>query len=122
MAQLLKIVNLTKNNKSIQVENYSSFWLKFRGLMFRQVLSPGEGVIFIDQGVSRLNASIHMLFMNFEIAVFWVNKKKQIVDKVIARPWKPFYMPGSPACITIEAHPSHYGDFDIGDQIAIEPF
>jgi uncharacterized membrane protein (UPF0127 family) len=88
--------------------------------MLQKEIQPGFGVMFQDETESRLNSAIHMLFMNFDIAVFWVNKKNIIVDKRIARAWNLFYLPASPACITIETHSSHYGDFNIGDQITFE--
>lgn len=70
---------------------------------------------------SRVNASIHMFFMNFDIAVIWLDNHLQVVDVKIARKWQPMVAPISPARYILETHPDRISDFNIGDQIEITP-
>ena len=98
----------------------SSFFSKFKGLMFQKTLDPAAGLLFDEQRDSRVNASIHMFFMCFPIAVFWVNNDRFVVSKVLAKPWHPFYAPSSPARYIIEAHPSKLELFDVGDKIILD--
>jgi hypothetical protein len=40
-----------------------------------------------------------------------------VVDKTLARPWRPIYAPERPACYYIEAHPSALDKVEIGDKL-----
>jgi LysM repeat protein len=64
-----------------------SFLCKLRGLMFRSRLSPDEGLLLVEKKDSRLDTSIHMLFVPFDLAVIWINSDMQVVDKVTAKSW-----------------------------------
>lgn len=61
-----------------------------------------------------------MLFMAFDIAVFWMDDQRRIVDKRLARRWRPVYVPSQPARYFLETHASRLGDFSIGDQLVFE--
>lgn len=122
MHSTLKISNSSKPELlPLSAVDCSSFWAKFRGLMFQKEIAPHSAIIFRGPSESRINAAIHMLFMNFDIAVIWVNQRNRVADVQLARAWRLFYMPASPACITIETHSSRFGDYTIGDEISIEP-
>ncbi len=75
----------------------------------------------VQDSESRVNAAIHMFFMNFDIAVIWLDRQKKVVDVQIARKWQPMLAPAGPARFILEAHPDRYADFNIGDQIEIQP-
>lgn len=94
-----------------------SFLCRLRGLMFRARLDPDEGLLLVERKDSRLDTSIHMLFVPFDLAVFWINSDMTVVDKVIAKSWRPAYAPKSPARYTLEAHPSRFGEYEIGDKV-----
>jgi len=85
--------------------------------MFRSVLARDEGLLLVIGKDSRADSSIHMLFMSFDIAVFWINSKMIVVDKVIAKSWRPAYFPAKAARYTLEAHPSRYNDYEVGDNV-----
>lgn len=122
MTPTLKITNRSQpESPPLFAADCSSFWAKFRGLMLQKEIAPYAAIIFRDPSESRINAAIHMLFMNFDIAVIWVNHQNRVADVQLARAWRLFYMPASPACITIETNSSRFGDFTIGDEISIEP-
>ena len=97
-----------------------SFGGKLLGLMFRKSLEDGEGLLMVEAFASRMNTSIHMLFMNFPIAVVWLDKEFRVVDTVIAKPWRLAYVPAKPAVLTLEALPEMAGRISVGDQLAFE--
>lgn len=94
-----------------------SFWCKLRGLMFRRSLPDGEGLIFVYGRESKMNASIHMLFMAFPIAAVWLDKDRCVVDKALARPWRLAYAPRLPAQYVIEARPGLLERVAVGDHL-----
>lgn len=97
-----------------------TFWLKFRGLMFAPSINPNEGLLFRENGESRIDSSIHMLFMNFDIAVIWMDRDFQVVDAKLAKRWRLAYVPAEPAQFTLETHPDQLKNFQIGDVLSFE--
>jgi uncharacterized membrane protein (UPF0127 family) len=97
-----------------------SFWLRLRGLMFRRHLPEDEGLIFVYGRESIMDTSIHMLFMFFAIAVVWLDKNGQVVDKKLAKPWRPFYASRKPARYVVEARPSLLDRVAVGDRLSFE--
>ena len=85
--------------------------------MFRPTLTRNEGLVLVIGKDSRADSSIHMLFVPFDLAVFWINSAMIVVDKVIAKSWRPAYFPIKAARYTLEIHPSRYNDYEIGDQV-----
>jgi uncharacterized protein len=105
----------------IRAGRCDTFFSRFRGLMFRQEISPDEGIIIDEKTDSILNTSVHMFFMRFPIAVIWVDNNMQVVDRKLAQPWKPYYAPCKPARYVIETHPERLEEFKQGDLIAFQP-
>jgi uncharacterized membrane protein (UPF0127 family) len=85
--------------------------------MFRSRLEADQGLILVVAHDSRADSSIHMLFVRFDLAVFWINTDMEIVDKVIAKSWRPAYFPARAARYTLELHPDHFSDFEIGQRV-----
>lgn len=94
-----------------------SFSCRLRGLTFCTSLDPNEGIVLVIKRDSRADSSIHMFFIPFDLAVFWINNENEVVDKVIARSWHPAYFPARAARYTLEIHPSRFNDFQIGDKV-----
>jgi uncharacterized membrane protein (UPF0127 family) len=94
-----------------------SFLCRLRGLMFRSQLGLDEGLLLVEKRDSRLDTSIHMFFVPFDLAVFWINSNMIVVDKIIARSWHPAYFPKADAKYTLEIHPDRIGDYEIGDKV-----
>jgi uncharacterized membrane protein (UPF0127 family) len=92
---------------------------RLRGLMFRSHLAEDEGLLLTIGRDSRADSSIHMLFVPFQLAVFWINSGMEVVDKVIAKPWRPAYFPARAARYTLEVHPHHFDDYDVGQRVEI---
>ena len=112
------ISNNTTPLKSVEVRLCESFFSRFSGLMGRKSIGINEGILLVESSDSRINTSIHMFFMNFDIAVIWIDSRKIVVDKVLARKWRPFYAPSTPCQFTLETHPGQLDSFQIGDQVA----
>jgi len=111
----------TLNNKNLspaRVKYCDSFLCRLRGLMFRQSLDPDDGLLLVQgRRDSRLDTSIHMLFVPFDLFVVWINTDMTVVDKVIAKGWRPAYAPAKPACYILEIHPDRWDDYQIGDTV-----
>ncbi len=63
------------------------------------------------------DSSIHMFFVSFDLAVIWINSNMQVVDKVLARSWKPAYFSKQPAKYVLEVHPDRWEEFQVGDRV-----
>ena len=103
-----------------QVELCDTFWRKLRGLMFRRSLDPGHALVFCHARESIAETSIHMFFVPFSIAVIWLNARKQVVDRALAKPFRPYYASRVPAQYFIEGVPALLGHAHIGDELAFE--
>jgi uncharacterized membrane protein (UPF0127 family) len=93
----------------------SSFMSRFRGLMFQKYIRPNSGILLVESYESKINTTIHMLFMNFDIAAVWLDSRKTVVDTQLARRWRPYYAPAAPARYILETHPDRLLDFNLGD-------
>jgi uncharacterized membrane protein (UPF0127 family) len=98
----------------------ASFLCRLRGLMFRSALRAGEALILVEPGDSRSATAIHMFFVPFAIATIWIDSSGRVVDKVLARPWRPFYAPRAPARYTLETDPAFLDQVAIGDELVFE--
>jgi hypothetical protein len=97
-----------------------TFLCQLRGMMFRSFLDPGEGLLLVQKKDSRLDASIHMMFMAFDLGIVWIDSSGAVVDLLLARRWRPAYFPKQPACWTLEIHLDRLKEFNIGDKIYLE--
>jgi uncharacterized protein len=104
----------------ILAEYCDSFLSRLRGLMFRKTITPQQGLILVQDRQSRVDAAIHMFFVNFDLAVIWLDDNKKVVDRCLAKRWRPFYMPSSPARYVLETHPDSISFFSIGDHIKFQ--
>lgn len=119
--QHARIENLTRPLSTPVIAGLcDSFWTKLKGLMFAQGIKTNEGLLFQDGGESRIDSSIHMLFMNFDIAVVWIDHEFHVVDVKLAKRWRPAYIPAAPAQYTLETHPDQLKNFQIGDVLSFE--
>ena len=86
--------------------------------MFSRELKPDYGIIIVENNETKINTAIHMMFMNYDITVLWLDNKMVIVDKVLAKKWGPFYASKKPAQYVVELHPSKFSEYSIGDELA----
>ena len=97
-----------------------AFTSKLRGFTFRRHLAENDGLVLVEKEDGRINTAIHMLFVFFDLAVIWVNDAGQVVDTVLAKPWRLSYAPQAPARYVIEGHPRLLSQVKVGDQIRFE--
>jgi uncharacterized membrane protein (UPF0127 family) len=114
---------ITIENKSRMIEGAllikycDTFFSQLRGLTFRSHLAREAGLILVGKRDSRIDSSIHMLFVPFDLSVVWINSNMQVVDKVLAKSWRPAYFSKQPAKYVLEIHPERWGNFEIGDKV-----
>ena len=89
-----------------------TFWLRLRGLMLRDALEPGEGMLFERTG------SIHMFFMRMPLDVVFCDRELRVVKVVRAlRPWRTASARG--AKVTIELAAGAAAGLDAGDELQL---
>jgi len=103
-----------------RVDYCDTFLTQLRGLTFRPRLSRDEGLILAGKRDSRLDSSIHMLFVRFDLTVVWISSEMKVVDKVLAKSWRPAYFPKQPAQYVLEIHPDRWDEFHVGDTIKFQ--
>jgi len=116
-----KQIIVENNNRRIEnlphIQYCDTFLTQLRGLTFRPRLALDEGLLLVGKRDSRLDSSIHMLFVVFDLSVIWINSDMKIVDKVIAKSWRPAYFSKRPARYVLEIHPDRWGDYEIDDPV-----
>jgi uncharacterized membrane protein (UPF0127 family) len=103
-----------------RVKTCDSFLCRLRGLMFCPPITRDEGLLLVFGRDNRVDSSIHMLGVGFDLAVFWINNDMQVVDKVLAGAWKPAFFPKSSARYVLEVHASRINDFEIGQTVQFQ--
>jgi uncharacterized membrane protein (UPF0127 family) len=117
----ITIVNQTHPSaKPILAKYCQSFFCQLRGLMFTKSLDENYGLLLVQGSDSRINSSIHMMFMWMDLAVIWISSDYSVVDLVLARRWKMAYLPKKPARYVLETRVSYLTDFNIGDNLHFE--
>ena len=120
--QYVRIQNLSRSLvQPITAEYCNTFGCRLRGLMFRRSLDGDRALVMIYPSESRYDTAIHMLFMEFDLGVVWVNQTGVVVDRRLARRWRPAYIPLKPACYVVEMNVERLSDFQIGDKVRFEP-
>jgi uncharacterized membrane protein (UPF0127 family) len=99
---------------------FENFFSRLKGLMFKNDISANQAGLFINKNENIVDSSIHMLFMNFDIAVFWLDKTNTIVDKRIAKKWGLIYCPEVNSQKILETHTDIFDKLQIGEEIIIE--
>jgi uncharacterized membrane protein (UPF0127 family) len=113
----VKISNASSPSPLVTVKYCDTFLSKLKGLMFSRDLDRDAGLIFVENKETRINTSIHMLFMNFDLTILWLDKHRVVVDKVLAKRWVPFYFSKHLAQYVVELHHSTFNHYSIGDNL-----
>jgi len=100
----------------------TSFGQRFRGLMGRASLAPGEGLYLPD-------TSIHMMFMRFAIDAAFVGPEEPDGSRAVVAthehlpPWRGIVLPvrGAEGVIELAAGTLAANDVQPGDRFVIEP-
>lgn len=117
---LFVVENVTQDLTLIRrVRRADNYLTRLRGLTFRRHLPEDEGLWLVGRAESRADAAIHMFFVFFPIGVLWLDQENRVVDKVVARPFRPFYAPRSPAKVILECRPDVLDRVQVGDQLRL---
>ena len=118
MAKYIEIENKDRGmTGSLRIKYCDNFLTQLRGFTFRSRLALDEGLVLVGKRDSRLESSIHMLFVSFDLGVIWINAEMQVVDKILAKSWKPAYFSKQPARYVLEVHPERMDEFQVGDTV-----
>ena len=118
MARTISIENLNRRiDDGLRIKYCDTFLTQLRGFTLRQSLTREEGLVLVGRRDSRIDSSIHMFFVSFDLSVIWINSDMQIVDKVLAKSWKPAYFSKQPAKYVLEIHPDRWEEFQVGDRV-----
>ncbi len=104
-------------DKLPRIKYCDTFLTQLRGVTLRPSLALDEGLLLVGTRDSRIDSSIHMLFVSFDLTVVWINADLKVVDKIIAKSWRPAYFSKQPARYVLEIHPDRWGDYEIGDTV-----
>jgi len=107
-------------SEPLRINVCETFFSRLLGFMFHPPISKEQGLLFIQDSESRMDAAIHMFFVNFDLAVIWIDRQGGVVDTCLARRWRPFYMPARKAKMILEVHPCHLTEFTPGDGVSIQ--
>ncbi len=107
----------TLAQRVVRCDTFSKRW---RGLMFHRALGKDEVYLFVERRESVAQTAIHMLFVFSSIAVVWLDREMRVVDKVLARPFRPYYAPARAAQYYVEGHPSLLERVSMGDVLAVD--
>jgi len=118
MPNFIVVENKSRKIQSpTKIKYCDTFLSQLRGFTFRPHLGLDEGLVLVGKQDSRIDSAIHMLFVSFDLGVIWINSQMKVVDKKIAKSWKPAYFSKIPAKYVLEVHPARMEDFQIGDTI-----
>lgn len=121
MTRFITIPNQTRTLESLpRIKYCDTFLTQLRGFTFRARLTRDEGLLLVGKRDSRLDSSIHMLFVSFDLAIFWIDSNMKVVDKVLAKSWRLAYFSKQPARYVLEIHPERWGDYEIGDTVQFQ--
>ncbi len=91
------------------------------GLMFRRRLAEDEGLVLAYRHESRVDTALHMFFVPFPIAAIFLDCNGVVVDKQLARPWRPLYVPRHRAQFVLEATPAVLERVALGERLEFKP-
>lgn len=99
---------------------FNNFFSRLKGLMFKKDISINQAALFVNKSENIIDSAIHMFFMNFDIAVFWLDKNNLIIDKKIAKKWGLIYYPKFKSHKILETHTDFIEKLQIGETLTIE--
>ena len=102
-----------ENLCAAQVSVADNFWLRFRGLMLRKSLAPGEGLLLRDC------PAIHCCFMRFPIDVVYLDQEMTVTGVETVCPWHlGGQFPGTKHVLELEL--GRGSDLQVGMQLRLK--
>lgn len=108
------------NGKALirKVKIAHSLLQKAKGLMFENKGKFDYALVFVLKNKSKIEASVHMLFVFFPIGIIFLNEEKKVIEKVMLKPWTLNYTPKKPANYFIEVPTKYLNKVKINDKIS----
>jgi uncharacterized membrane protein (UPF0127 family) len=120
VAHQLTVWNVTRGDQlQWGVRRCASFLCRLRGLTFRRRLGS-DLLLLVGSSEGRLETAIHMLFVFFPIAAVWLDGEGFVVDRCLARPFRPLYVPRARARDVLEGPPELLSQVSVGDLLRFE--
>jgi uncharacterized membrane protein (UPF0127 family) len=117
MASRVGVFTESNPNEPLLIAKWcDSFFCRLRGLMFRRELPEGVGLVLVESREGVANTAIHMFAVPFAIGVLWVNRHNEVVDKVIAKPWR-IYSASRDALYIVEGQPDIVDRVEVGERV-----
>ncbi len=117
----VQVNNESRTLKFPLVVGYAnSFWSRLKGLMFTKPISSQRGLLLVQSRESRIDSSIHMFFVNYDLGTVWLDNNCRVVDSCLAKRWRPYYAPAHAARYVLEIHPDRLSEFSPGDRVQFE--
>lgn len=115
-------MSLFINNKKViqKVKIADNSFDRMKGLMFEDEKKFDYGLVMVMSKESRLESSIHMMFVFFPIEVLFLNQNKIIVDKVTLNPFHLNHTPKKAAKYVIELPKGTTKSAKLGDKVTWE--
>jgi len=114
-------MKLKHNNKVIanKIIYFENPLLKTFGLRFSKELEDKEALILVNKKPTRINSTIDMFFVFFNLDILWLDENYKVVD--IKRNVKPFTikMPREKASYVIEMRENTTKNIKIGDKLEL---
>jgi uncharacterized membrane protein (UPF0127 family) len=89
-------------------------WARLRGLLGRDDLAPGEGMLLRPAG------SVHTAFMRFAIDVVFLDKELRVLKvEPVVRPWRAVGCLGAKAVIELASGECTRRRIRVGDELAL---
>jgi len=120
ISRFVRLCHSDGTSLPLRVRRCDTFLCRLRGLTFRRVLPPDEGLLFVESVESRVATSIHMFFVFFSIGVVWLAADGTVVDAQLAKPFRPYYAPRAPAQYFLEGSPALLEWVRLGEKLSIE--
>jgi uncharacterized membrane protein (UPF0127 family) len=116
----IRVLNSKGDVLLARVKWCDTFATRLRGLTFRKPLAPDEGLVLVEAHAGIAATSIHMFFVNFDIAAVWLDDDRRVVHKALARAGRPYYAPPAPARYVLEGLPALLERVAIGEALRFE--
>ena len=104
----------------MRVGHCASYLCRLKGLSFSQPIDKEWGLLLENARESRIDTSIHMLGMRYDLGIVWIDANLTVVDTKLAKKWRSFLFPQTAAKYALEILPDRLPEFKIGDQITLE--
>ncbi len=119
----LRAINRTRGTTLCeQIEDAGGLAGQSRGLLGRDGLEPGHGMLFVRRRLDPF-MWMHMFFMRFAIDIVFLDRHNKVVRiSHTLKPWRasPVVI-GASKAIELEAGAALRSDTRVGDSIAFEP-